>query len=133
MYDSVIPRAIRRILYMSRNPKYSPQEPVVPPSDFLCPILKGIFGNPVIASDGETHELAAILKWIATKKEGIHAAREAIRETNGASERARKVLATGIKSPIGHSSQITDDLRENRDMKRRVVEWRAQHLYLADA
>ena len=128
--DSV---TIRRILYMSRNPKYSPREPVVPPSDLLCPILKDIFENPVIASDGETYEHAAILKWIAEKKEGIHAARKEIRETNGASERARSVLATGIKSPMGHSSQITDDLRENRDMKRRVVEWRAQHVYLADA
>ena len=69
--DSV---TIRRILCMSRNPKYSPQEPVVPPSDLLCPILKDIFENPVIASDGETYERAAIRKWIAEKKEGIDAA-----------------------------------------------------------
>ena len=47
-----------------------------PPDDFVCPITRCLFEDPVMASDGETYERAAIEKWIAEKKKDIAIAKK---------------------------------------------------------
>ena len=76
-----------------------------------------------MASDGETYERAAIEKWIAEKKKDIAIAKKENHDTNGKSKRAKRILAAGVKSPLG-IGQIQGSLLSNRAMKRRADQWR---------
>jgi hypothetical protein len=40
------------------------KENIIIPNNFMCPISKSIFYNPVILSDGHTYEKMHILEWL---------------------------------------------------------------------
>ena len=118
-----------RILNGAKNPKYSPEDEEyaqverTPPDDLVCPITGCLFEDPVFASDGETYERQAIRKWIADKRKDVEAARRELRDTRNESERAKRVIEAGVKSPLG-IGQLGAALTNNRDMKRRAAQWR---------
>ena len=121
---------IHRILNGCMNPKYSPDHikrhqdpPPRIPEELLCPIRGDFFINPVIASDNVTYEREAIEKWIAEKQRDIEMAEKELRDTEGTSQRARRVLDVGIKSPM-KGVKMTTALRSNGEIKRKVSRWR---------
>ena len=97
-----------------------------PPEDLVCSITGDVFLDPVVASDGATYERHAILKWIGEKKKDVEAAKRELRDTNNESERAKRVVEAGIKSPLG-IGQLSRVLIGNRDMKRRAAQWREEN------
>ena len=95
-----------------------------PPEDLVCSITGDVFLDPVVASDGATYERHAILKWIGEKKKTGRRRRK-LRDTNNESERAKRVVEAGIKSP--QHRQLSRVLIGNRDMKRRAAQWREEN------
>ena len=74
--------------------------------------------------DGETYERAAIERHIAEKLTMLEAAQQELEETNGESERAQRVLAHGITSPMGHGTLESTALAPARMAKRMADDWR---------
>ena len=60
---------------------------------------------------------------IADKRKDVEAARRELRDTRNESERAKRVIEAGVKSPLG-IGQLGAALTDNRDMKRRAAQWR---------
>ena len=89
----------------------------------LCPITKALYVDPVIAADGETYERTAIERWITDKQAGLEAAQLELDESAGTSERAKRVLAAGVVSPMGHGELEDFKLVPSRTVKRMVNQW----------
>lgn len=97
-----------------------------PPPDLLCPITKSLFDDPVFASDGEAYERATIERWIADKQAALHEAQRELEET-GNSQRAKRVIAAGISSPMGHGMLENVVLVPARTVKRMASQWREEN------
>ena len=82
---------------------------------------------PVVAADGETYEREAIEEHFRVKQTAIDDAVKEFRETDGESNRAIRVLKTGITSPMGHGCLEITTLTPSRLAKRDAEEWRQQH------
>ncbi len=79
------------------------------------------------AGDGETYEREAIEEHFRVKQAAIDDALKEFQETNGESNRAARILKTGITSPMGHGRFDIMTLTPNRLAKREAEEWRQQH------
>ena len=99
-----------------------------PPKDLCCPIILELFRDPVTASDGETYERSAIEEHFRVKQAAIDAAKRELEETHYESERALRILRTGITSPMGHGRLESTALVPARGMKRLADKWRAENL-----
>ena len=81
--------------------------------------------------DGETYERAAIERHIAEKQTMLEAAQQELEETNGESERAQRVLANGITSPMGHgtlaSTGLVPVMVPVLALRRLADDWRAEN------
>ena len=102
----------------------SPAPPPKPPLDLCCPITKELFVNPVNASDGETYERDAIERHIRDKQATLEKAQKEFDDTDGASKRARRTVAEGITSPMGHGTLESTVLAPARMAKRMAGDWR---------
>ena len=99
-----------------------------PPAHLCCPIILELFTDPVTASDGETYERSAIERHIRDKQKMLRDAQQELEDTNGESERAQRVLANGMKSPMGHGVLENTALVPARIVKRLADEWRGKYL-----
>ena len=77
--------------------------------------------------DGETYERAAIERHITEKQTMLEAAQQELEETNGESERAQRVLAHGITSPMGHGTLASTGLVPVLALRRLADDWRAEN------
>ena len=77
--------------------------------------------------DGETYERAAIEKHIATRQKMLEQAQEELEETDGESQRAQRILANGITSPMGHGTLASTGLVPVLALRRLAEEWRAKN------
>ena len=94
---------------------------------------KSRFGNPahtacsfhkkVLAGDGETYERQAIERWISDKKREMEQARVALRE-NEDHQRAKRIVETGVRSPMGFGELSNTRLTPNRAVRRLCQEWK---------
>uniref|UniRef100_A0A7S2D790 U-box domain-containing protein n=1 Tax=Octactis speculum TaxID=3111310 RepID=A0A7S2D790_9STRA len=120
----------------------APSEPVVegppdqlpiirPPPDLCCPITRDLLVDPVTAADGETYERSAIERWLADKMEGLEAAKLELRET-GNSNRAKRAIAAGVPSPLGHGSLAHGQLVPSRAVKRLAEKWQAENPFYGE-
>ncbi len=100
------------------------EEGATPPADLYCPITKELFVDPVLAEDGETYERSAIEECLRVKQAALDDAIKELQDTDGKSERAIRIIATGITSPMGHGRLESPKLTPNRSMKRLADEWR---------
>ena len=66
------------------------------------------------AGDGETYERSAIEEHFRVKQAAIDDALKEFQETNGESNRAARILKTGITSPMGHGRFDIMTLTPNR-------------------
>ena len=99
-----------------------------PPAHLCCPIILELFTDPVTASDGETYERSAIERHIRDKQKMLRDAQQELEDTNGESERAQRVLANGMKSPMGHGVLENTALVPARIVKRLADDWREKYL-----
>jgi len=93
-----------------------------PPLELLCPIAHVLFVDPVVASDGETYERESIQRWIDEKKAALADAQRELQET-GNSERAKRIIAAGVPSPMGHGALRCFELYPARMAKRLTESW----------
>ena len=99
--------------------------PPKPPLDLCCPITKELFIDPVFCmGDGETYEREAIERHIRDKQATLEKAQKEFDDTDGASKRARRTVAEGITSPMGHGTLESTALAPARAMKRMADDWR---------
>ena len=77
--------------------------------------------------DGETYERAAIEKHIATRQKMLEQAQEELEETDGESQRAQRILANGITSPMGHGTLASTGLVPVLALRRLADDWRAEN------
>ena len=90
------------LVLASTDPPPAPPPPK-PPLDLCCPITKELFIDPVFCmGDGETYEREAIERHIRDKQATLEKAQREFDDSDGASERARRTVAEGITSPMGH-------------------------------
>ena len=80
------------------------------------------------AGDGETYERSAIEEHFRVKQAAIDDAKKELEETHYESERALRILRTGITSPMGHGRLESTALVPARGMKRLADKWRAENL-----
>ena len=96
-----------------------------PPLDLCCPITKELFIDPVFCmGDGETYEREAIERHIRDKQATLEKAQKEFGDTDGTSERARRTVAEGITSPMGHGTLESTALAPARMAKRMADDWR---------
>ena len=102
-----------------------PAAPPKPPPDLCCPITKELFIDPVMCvGDGETYEREAIERHIRDKQATLEKAQREFDDSYGASERARRTVAEGITSPMGHGTLESTVLAPARMAKRMADDWR---------
>ena len=111
------------LVLASTDPPAAP--PPKPPPDLCCPITKELFIDPVLCmGDGETYEREAIERHIRDKQATLEKAQKEFDDTDGASERARRTVAEGITSPMGHGTLESTALAPARMAKRMADDWR---------
>ena len=79
--------------------------------NLVCPITNAIFEDPMVASDGRTYSKAALLDWLASRKE-------------------RKLPVT---SPFGPGDTITENFSPNERMAAAINKYRKQRTAVIDA
>ena len=111
------------LVLASTDPPAAP--PPKPPPDLCCPITKELFMDPVTCvGDGETYEREAIERHIRDKQATLEKAQKEFGDTDGTSERARRTVAEGITSPMGHGTLESTALAPARMAKRMADDWR---------
>ena len=99
-----------------------------PPVDLCCPITRELFVDPVTCvGDGETYEREAIERHIRDKQATLEKAQKEFDDSDGASERARRTVAEGITSPMGHGTLESTVLAPARMAKRMADDWRKEN------
>ena len=76
--------------------------------------------------DGETYERSAIERHIADRQKILRDAQQELDETGGESERAQRVVANGITSPMGHGTLESLMLAPARIVRRMAGDWREE-------